>query len=152
MADIHTIGIISDTHGVLPNEVFDIFCDVDQIIHAGDIGNYDILLELKIVAPVRAVYGNMDGPPVRVNTVERLDFHLCGFNFIVTHLPGTIEADSAPTIRINGHTHKPIVLKKNRSLLLNPGSAAKPSGLAKRSVIKLTITAPGEAEADIIYF
>jgi len=53
------IGIISDTHGVLPGSVLDIFKGVDQIFHAGDIGNQDVIQGLEIIAPVSAVYGNV---------------------------------------------------------------------------------------------
>ena len=87
MVKPHTIGIISDTHGVLPKEVFDLFADVDQIIHAGDIGSEDILIELGVLAPVVAVRGNMDRGHLASRLDERLEFHLYGFDFIVTHVP-----------------------------------------------------------------
>ncbi|MBN1479545.1 metallophosphoesterase [candidate division KSB1 bacterium] len=147
-----TIGIISDTHGVLPNEVMDIFSDVDQIIHAGDIGNEDILIELATLAPVVAVYGNMDGFRIRQKTRERVDFSLYGFDFIISHIPGPFTADDKPTIRINGHTHEPKIIEMNGSFYINPGSASKPPGKAKRSVAKLILVKAGEARVDIIYF
>jgi len=54
------LGIISDTHGKLRPEVFDLFSGVDHILHAGDVGSADILTELEVLAPVTAVYGNVD--------------------------------------------------------------------------------------------
>ena len=59
------LGIISDTHGLLRPEVFDIFAEVDHILHAGDVGPLDILTELEALAPVSAVYGNTDDMEVR---------------------------------------------------------------------------------------
>ena len=148
----HAFGIISDTHNVLAREIFDIFSDVNQIVHAGDIGDEDILIELKTIAPVVAVYGNTDRPAVRRHTKERLDFHLLGFDFVVTHFPGSPLPGDKPAIRINGHTHQPHIIRMQRSFYINPGSASLPRGLPQRSVVKLVITAPGEAEAEIIYF
>lgn len=149
---LHTIGIISDTHNVLAYDIHKIFNDVNQIIHAGDIGGEEILIELKTIAPVTAVYGNTDRETIRRRTKERLDFHLLGFDFVVTHFPGSPSPADKPTIRINGHTHKPHIIRMQGSLHINPGSASQPRGLPQRSVVKLAITAPGEAEAEIIYF
>ena len=59
------LGIISDTHGKLRSQVFDVFADVDHIIHAGDIGSPDLIAALEVIAPVTAVYGNTDGFDVR---------------------------------------------------------------------------------------
>ena len=58
------IGLISDTHGSLPAAVFDVFNDVDQIIHAGDIGDPSVISELETIAPVNAIYGNIDTWPI----------------------------------------------------------------------------------------
>jgi len=59
------IGLISDTHGFLRNEVYTAFDGVDEILHAGDVGDPSILLELEVIAPTRAVYGNIDGWELR---------------------------------------------------------------------------------------
>ena len=59
------LGVISDTHGLLRPQVFDVFSDVDHILHAGDVGPLSILRELERLAPVTAVYGNTDGSEVR---------------------------------------------------------------------------------------
>ena len=58
------IGIISDTHGNLPSQVFSIFKGVDYIFHAGDIGSQSIIGDLENLCPVFAVYGNIDTWPV----------------------------------------------------------------------------------------
>lgn len=152
MATLYTIGIISDTHGKLPGEIFTLFSDVDHIMHAGDIGNEDILTELATLAPVDAVFGNMDGFRVRQNTRERVELHLYGFDFIITHIPGVRSAHAKPRIIINGHTHAPQIVKVNNSFYINPGSASKPPEGAKRSVAKLMISRPSVATAEIVYF
>ena len=152
MAILYKIGIISDTHGVLPNEIFNVFQGVDQIIHAGDIGSEALLIELETIAPVLAVFGNMDGFRLRKHINERLDFRMYGFNFIVTHFPGEFAPDHEPVVRIHGHTHKPKIVKKNNSFMINPGSASQPRGVVERSVALLTIAAPGQADVDLFCF
>jgi len=59
------LGVISDTHGLLRPEVFEVFKEVDHILHAGDVGKPEILIELEAIAPVTAVYGNVDPPELR---------------------------------------------------------------------------------------
>ena len=56
------VGVISDTHGLLRPEVFDVFREVDHILHGGDVGKWEVLADLRALAPVTAVYGNADGP------------------------------------------------------------------------------------------
>nr|WP_307897741.1 metallophosphatase family protein [Clostridium botulinum] len=57
----YKIGVISDTHGLLRDEVLEIFKDVDMIIHSGDVGNTSIIQQLKNIAPIVVVRGNCDG-------------------------------------------------------------------------------------------
>ena len=62
MTDIHCIGLISDTHGLVRASVHTALAGVELILHAGDVGGDDILDELALIAPVLAVYGNTDAP------------------------------------------------------------------------------------------
>jgi putative phosphoesterase len=55
------LGVIADTHGQLRPQVFDAFAQVDHILHAGDVGKREILIDLEALAPVTAVFGNSDG-------------------------------------------------------------------------------------------
>ena len=114
MTTAEKIGIISDTHGVLPAQVFELFAGVDRIIHAGDVGNEQILQQLKRLAPVYAVRGNMDTPPLSAKLPERLDFSLHGLDYIIMHIPGRALMDDRPTVQINGHTHKAWVEQTSR--------------------------------------
>lgn len=125
------IGLISDTHGRLRNEVFDRFRGVDRILHAGDIGPASLLVELEAVAPVTAVFGNTDRPDVRAEVEAVAELELEGRRIVVVHgdrfgLP-TAEGLSATypdaDIIVYGHTHRPRVDHVDGVLVVNPGSA-----------------------------
>ena len=111
------LGVISDTHGTLPNKVFDIFSQVDHILHAGDIGSLDLLAELEALAPVTAVRGNTDGFDIRHRCPRVAKLELDGFYVTVTHGDqfGTPDPqalhESFPEaeIIVFGHTHKPLL-------------------------------------------
>src|SRR5207247_3946814 len=79
------VGVISDTHGLLRPEVFDVFNKVDHILHAGDVGEPQILIELEALAPVTAVYGNVDPPELRARLPQVAHLELDGFDIVVTH-------------------------------------------------------------------
>ncbi len=126
------LGIISDTHGLLRPEVFEVFRDVDRILHAGDIGPPDILTELETIAPVLAVFGNTDGFDVRARVPEILEVRIEGFDFLVVHghqlgMPtpeGLVKRWPAAEIIIYGHTHKPLLTLIDQVVtVMNPGGA-----------------------------
>ena len=79
-----TIVLISDTHGLVRPEVFRALAGVDLILHAGDVGPPDVLVELATIAPVRAVWGNTDAPG-RPDLVERIDEMFEQVRVVVTH-------------------------------------------------------------------
>ena len=127
--DNYTIGIISDTHGHLPHSVSPAFNGVDLIIHAGDIGDADILDALNKIAPTIAVRGNMDfgqwAQPLAAEEVIEIN-HL---QLVVLHdifrfkpKPGRAAAD----VVISGHTHRPLQEENKGVLYVNPGSAGYP--------------------------
>lgn len=141
------IGVIADTHNFLPATVFDVFKGVDQIIHAGDIGDEHILKELRTMAPVRAVYGNMDRFPL-VSQLRRMDFfcienyHFCLTHIIVNHKAFSYELfkmNKKVDVVIHGHTHRPEKEYYNKILFINPGSASQPRGLGRASVGLLSL-------------
>src|SRR5882724_1307109 len=79
------IGVISDTHGLLRPEVFEVFKEVDHILHGGDIGEWEVVEELEAVAPVTAVYGNVDDDAIRAKLPRVATVRLDGFDIVVTH-------------------------------------------------------------------
>ncbi|MFX1384777.1 MAG: metallophosphoesterase family protein [Promethearchaeota archaeon] len=131
------LGIISDTHitrnynkskiSLLINQLKHVFKDVDKIIHAGDICEEFFLNELKEIAPVYAVKGNLDN--IRgLNAF--IDFKVGQYKIGVIHnLPSDLEnfvKDNELNILIFGHTHQPLIKGMEKVLLLNPGSPTEP--------------------------
>ena len=134
------IGVISDTHGFLDPRVEKIFAGVDHILHAGDIGDPIIELELKFIAPVTVVQGNVDiGLPFKLTEIVTL----AAKKFLIHHivnpwaLSETVEqqiAKQKPDAVIFGHTHKKFADTVNGVFFFNPGYAGKPKFGAERSV------------------
>ena len=126
------LGIISDTHGLLRPEVFEAFRDVDQILHAGDVGPDSILVELEAIAPVTAVYGNTDGWDLRARLPQVANLELDGFRIVVTHgdqfgSPSPEKLHAAfpdAEIIVFGHTHRPLLTLVDVVVtVMNPGGA-----------------------------
>jgi putative phosphoesterase len=128
------LGIIADTHGLLRPEVFDVFREVDLILHAGDIGEPDLLTELTALAPVRAVWGNTDGFAIRRLVPESLEVEIEGFRFLVIHghqfgSPTPEDLNTAypdAEVIIYGHTHRPLLTIVDQVVtVMNPGGAGR---------------------------
>jgi putative phosphoesterase len=120
------IGIVSDTHGLIRQEVLDALRGSDMIIHAGDIGKAIVLESLEKIAPVLAIRGNVD----RTGWAENLPFsrtvHVEGTRLFVIHDLKEMKVDPiAEGIRvvISGHTHIPSFDEEDEVIFLNPGSA-----------------------------
>lgn len=126
------LGVMADTHGLLRPEVFDVFGDVDHILHAGDLGPLALLTELETLAPVTAVYGNTDGFDVRARLPQVARIELDGFRIVVTHgdqfgspTPETVQqAFPDAEILVFGHTHRPLLTLVDVVVtVMNPGGA-----------------------------
>lgn len=126
------LGIISDTHGQLRPAVFDIFSQVDHILHGGDVGPADLLVELAALAPVTAVYGNTDGMELRQRLPQVAELELDGLITVVTHgdqfgspTPAALhEAFPRADIIVYGHTHRPLLQLVDKTVtVMNPGGA-----------------------------
>src|SRR3989449_1933818 len=134
------LGIISDTHGLLRPEVFEAFKEVDHILHGGDVGTWDILIDLQALAPLTAVFGNTDGLELRGKLPQVATVELDGFDIVVTHghqfghpTPAKLhDAFPSAEIIVYGHTHKPLLELVDRTVtVMNPGGAGpKRFGLA----------------------
>jgi uncharacterized protein len=120
------IGIISDTHGLLRPEAQRALLGVQLIIHAGDVGAPEILTQLKLIAPVFAVRGNVDTQPWAQELPLTTVVETSGFSFYVLH--NLQDLDLKPQAAgfdavISGHTHQAEQHHDSGVLFLNPGSA-----------------------------
>ena len=126
------LGIISDTHGMLRSEVFDVFGAVDHILHGGDVGKAEVLADLQTLAPVTAVYGNVDDPEMQARLPQVATVRLDGFDIVVTHgdqfgtpTPAKLyQAFPQADIIVFGHTHRPLLELVDKTVtVMNPGGA-----------------------------
>lgn len=125
------IGLISDTHGMLRPQVFDRLSGVERILHAGDVGPADLLVELEAIAPVTAVWGNTDTFDVRDRVEAMARLELAGRRVVLLHghqlgsptPDGLRRAVPDADIIVYGHTHRPLIDEKNGVLVVNPGAA-----------------------------
>lgn len=149
------IGVISDTHGLVRPDVHTALAGVELILHAGDVGGDDVLAELALIAPVRAVFGNTD-PPGHPGLSEAIDVSIGGVSIHVSHGHelGSPAADKlleryAADVVVYGHTHRPLVARAGGRLVLNPGAAGPRRFDIVPSVARLTI-GEGRAEAELV--
>ena len=118
--------MISDTHGLLREEALTALAGVDHILHAGDVGDPEILARLRMIAPVTAIRGNIDerGPCAGLPATEVVELN--GATFYMLHDGSQIDLDPVAAgfaAVISGHSHQPRIDRRNGILYFNPGSA-----------------------------
>ena len=121
-----TIGLISDTHGLLRPQAIAALTGVQRIIHAGDIGGPDILEALRSLAPVDAVRGNNDEGQWAAGVPAHLTLQIQGVCIHVLHDLKELDVDPVRAgfgVVIAGHSHRPDVTERDGVLFVNPGSA-----------------------------
>lgn len=121
-----TVGLISDTHGLLRPGAVDALRGSDVIIHAGDIGDPQILAELSRLAPVTAVRGNVDKGPWAASLPDTAVLEAGGAVIFVIHNVAELDLDPAAAgfhAVVSGHSHQPGSREKDGVLFVNPGSA-----------------------------
>ena len=145
------IGIISDTHNYLDENVFDYFKDVDMIWHAGDIGTQEVTDKLKAFKPLYAVHGNIDGHELRAEFPENQFIDVEGCKIFITHIAGAVGKynsrvvkiiqEQKPAILVCGHSHIVKVIKDiNYNLLhINSGAAGIHGFHKMRTIIRFEI-------------
>jgi putative phosphoesterase len=145
------IGLLSDTHGYLNPKIRDYFSDVEEIWHVGDIGNKQVLSDLKQIAKVKAVYGNIDNVYLRNEYPEYLLFSIHKVKVLLIHIGGypgkyTPKARQLilahkPNLFISGHSHiLKVMPDKTLNLLhINPGAAGIQGFHQISTVIKFEI-------------
>jgi putative phosphoesterase len=137
-----TIGIISDTHGLLRPEAVDALRGSELIIHAGDVGSADVLEQLRAIAPVVAVRGNVDKGSWAMALPRTEVVRFDGHTIYVLHILAELDLQPAPagiSAVVYGHSHRPSIEDRDGVLYLNPGSAGPrrfrlPVGVARMSV------------------
>jgi putative phosphoesterase len=121
-----TIGVISDTHGLLRPQALHALEGSDLIIHAGDVGRPEILEDLKRLAPVFAVRGNIDTEPWAQALSETEVIETDSVTIYVLHDVHALDLDPTAAgfqIIVSGHSHQPGRTERGGVLFLNPGSA-----------------------------
>jgi len=145
------IGVLSDTHSFIDEKILNHLKDCDVIWHAGDIGNWSVIEKLGEIAPVQAVYGNIDDHKTRISAREDNLFIAEDMKVLMTHIAGypgryyprvrKMIQEKRPDIVVAGHSHilKIIYDKKYEHLHINPGAAGK-SGFHKvRTLVRFNL-------------
>lgn len=146
------IGIISDTHSYLDEKVFKHFEDVDEIWHAGDIGDVKVTDKLAQFKPLVAVFGNIDGKDLQIQYPEIIHFNREDVKIMLVHIAGKVGSytpkvcteilQNKPDLLVCGHSHilKVVTDPKFAPMLyLNPGSAGREGFHKVKTLIKLTL-------------
>lgn len=146
------VGAISDTHGLLRPEAVMALQGSEHILHAGDIGDAAILEELRKIAPVTAIRGNIDrvGPCAQLPVTEIVE--LAGVSFYLLHDVKELDLDPGSTgigVVVSGHSHKPGIERKKSVLYLNPGSAG-PRRYSLPITVAMVTVGDGDPEAEIV--
>lgn len=145
------IGLISDTHGYIDDRICKYFEQCDEIWHAGDIGKFEVLDRLEEIAPVRAVYGNIDGNRFRQELPLERRFVLEGVDVYMIHIGGKPYVYdyrireklkvNTPQLFICGHSHicKVQMDKRLKMLYMNPGAAGKHGFHKVRTILRFIL-------------
>lgn len=147
------IGVVSDTHGWLRPEVLRALRGVDLVMHAGDIGDPDILRELEAVAPVRAVRGNMDCGAWARELPEQLEIETDHGTIVMVHDADRLNGRSGQrriVAVIAGHTHVAEQEDREGTLFFNPGSAG-PSRKGLPVSVGLIEIRNGRVQGEIVF-
>lgn len=121
-----TIGVISDTHGLVRPEALDALRGTDFILHAGDIGAPEVLDSLRSIADVAAIKGNNDRDPWARRIPETAEVKLEAVKIYLIHNVRDLAIDPAGAgyrVVVSGHSHMPSIREQNGVIYLNPGSA-----------------------------
>ncbi|NLR79927.1 metallophosphoesterase family protein [Chitinophaga eiseniae] len=156
------IGLMSDTHSYLHPQVFKYFEEVDEIWHAGDIGNVELADKLEAFKPFRAVFGNIDGADIRIRYPEILRFNLEEVEVMMTHIggypgkyaPGVREIlkKHPPKLFICGHSHILKVMPDPALHLLhmNPGACGQQGWHKVKTLLRFQLDSGNIQQLEVI--
>ncbi len=146
------VGLVSDTHGWLDPALAEIFAGAHCIVHAGDVGDPEVLRQLEKIAPVVAVRGNIDGGELLDLPMEAC-VTVAGHSIASYHIAGSPKRPKrnakrlletmAPDIFVVGHSHIVVVGKVMGALWLNPGAAGRQGFHQERTAMRLWLS-PGQ--------
>ena len=143
--------VISDTHSYIDDRIIKYASEADYVIHAGDIGSFDVIRKLKSVSEVIFVYGNIDGNEIRSESNKFEFFKLYDLKILLTHISGKTPKynketlikikEHNPDLLIAGHSHilKIQYDKINKLIFLNPGAAGRHGFHLKRTMLRFEI-------------
>jgi putative phosphoesterase len=158
------ILLLSDTHSYLDDNILKYVETVDEVWHAGDIGNIEVCDKISEFKPVRAVYGNIDGVEVRKTYPLHNRFVIDGLDVWITHIggyPGKYSQEvrseikkNPPKLFISGHSHilKVMFDQKLNCLHMNPGAAGKQGFHQKRTMLRFEINKGEVQNLEVIEF
>ncbi|MBO7580073.1 MAG: metallophosphoesterase family protein [Bacteroidaceae bacterium] len=156
------IGLLSDTHGWWDERYEKYFKECDEIWHAGDIGSMEVADKLEKIAPLRAVYGNIDNCDMRLRFQEVYRWKCEEVNVLMKHIggyPGRYDASirkaiyaDPPQLFISGHSH---LLKVENDfhlhlLHINPGAAGRSGFQPVRTLVRFTIDGKEIKDLEVI--
>jgi hypothetical protein len=156
------VGLLSDTHGFIDNAVFKHFKNCDEIWHAGDIGNIEVLDALNKFKPTRAVFGNIDGHVIRSAVPEHLYFDVEGMKVYITHIGGypnrynqsvkLFLQQNKVDMFICGHSHilKVMYDPAFKLLHINPGAAGNHGFHHVKTLVQFQIDDGKPKELEVI--
>lgn len=156
------IGLLSDTHGFYDPRIADLFKGCDEIWHAGDIGDIEVVEMLSRISPVTAVHGNIDGSPIRSRYPAHQRHIREGLDIWMTHIggyPGNYDYRVKPEIYhdppglfISGHSHilKVMPDKRHGFLHMNPGAAGRNGLHQVRTLIRFEVDQGRVGNVDVI--
>lgn len=156
------IGLIADTHGFLDDNVLAHFSSCDELWHAGDFGNVQIIEKLSRFKPLKGVYGNIDGNEIRKDYPEQLVFMCEEVKVMMRHIGGSPPkynpetrkelAIQQPQLFISGHSHilKVIYDPVINCLHMNPGAAGKQGWHKVRTIITFVIDGKDMKDCKVI--
>ena len=143
--------VISDTHSYIDDRIIKYASEADYVIHAGDIGSFDVIQKLKSVSKLLFVYGNIDGNEIRSESNKFEFFKLNDLKILLTHISGKTPKynketlikikEHNPDLLIAGHSHilKIQYDKINKLIFLNPGAAGRHGFHLKRTMLRFEI-------------
>lgn len=156
------VFVLSDTHGYMDEQILSYAESADEVWHLGDWGSIDIYDQLSEVAPVRGVYGNIDGQQIRSVVPKVNRFHVSGQSIFMVHIggyPGRYNSDvrkliqyEQPNAVLVGHSHilKVMYDKNLKHLHVNPGAAGKHGFHQVRTALQMEITEEGFSNLKVI--